>query len=127
MGMFDDLGPRAPTLRIPISPEEAYLLDHVLTLHSWDIDVLERLVSGVGFYPIRYEIGKVLASAQDYIEFDDEQMLNKIIALVPIMYRSNGAVGYKLKRKLWQARLGMPLDDSTAAEPPSPEQTILDD
>lgn len=90
---------------IPLSKDEAVLLDWVLTLHTFDLDLLGRLVSR--YWQIRYEVAKVLIGESQSIDVETGDEFDEVLTMVPILFSIGGEnIGGPLKEKLYRAKIG---------------------
>jgi len=91
---------------VDVSPEEAMLLDWVLTIHAWEQTYLDWLMKP-DVRSWRDQVGAVIAGKEKtlYLEHEDVALL---LAMIPITFRfAEHDVGYSLKVKLYKAYLGI--------------------
>ena len=112
------------TKRIAVTRNEAVLLDYLLTAHSWDEALLERLQSHF-VRGIRREAARVLTGHTDSVVLE-ENTISYLVALVPPIFPMGAEdVGLNLKRKLYLALYGEP--PKPEPEQPEPEQAERSD
>lgn len=82
--------------------DEAYLIDWLITLHSYDGELYERLNSPE-LTALKSELGKVLLQERDYIEIEETEF-KWIFTSCPITFRWGYGedVGMSLKTKLYR-------------------------
>ena len=82
--------------------DEAYLIDWLITLHSYDGELYERLNSPE-LTALKAELGKVLLVERDYIEIEETEF-KWIFTSCPITFRWGYGedVGMSLKTKLYR-------------------------
>lgn len=93
---------------IVIDKEEAQFIDSLITLHSWDLAIYERLVQK-DLMDIRKQIGKAIVSESSMLYLTDE-LMSLFLVVSPISYRfGQRDVGVSFKTKLYRAYLKIPL------------------
>ena len=97
--------------------DEAYLIDWLITLHSYDGELYERLNSPE-LTALKSELGKVLLHEQDFVEMEETEF-KWIFTACPITFRWGYGedVGMSLKLKLYRLFLhGIDKDVEEASE-----------
>ena len=82
--------------------DEAYLIDWLITLHSYDGELYERLNSPE-LIALKSELGRVLLNEKDFIEIEETEF-KWIFTTCPITFRWGYGedVGMSLKTKLYR-------------------------
>lgn len=110
--------------KIKTTPNELLLLDWVLTMHSWDQSLLDKLTRD--YSKLRESIGLVLTEVFDTVQIESHQ-IDELMAMIPIMFRIGGEdVGLSLKKKLWRARLNLADPEETHANQDYPQSNTED-
>jgi len=88
--------------KLHLTLDEVYLIDWLLTLHSYDGELYEKLNSPE-LTALKSELGKVLLGEQDYIEIEDIEF-KWIFTSCPITFRWGYGedIGISLKTKLYR-------------------------
>ena len=88
--------------KLHLTLDEAYLIDWLITLHSYDGELYERLNSPE-LIALKSELGKVLVGERDYIEIEETEF-KWIFTSCPITFRwgYREDVGMSLKTKLYR-------------------------
>ena len=88
--------------KLHLTIDEAYLIDWLLTLHSYDGELYEKLNSPE-LTALKSELGKVLLGEQDCIEIEETEF-KWIFTSCPITFRWGYGedVGMSLKTKLYR-------------------------
>jgi hypothetical protein len=98
---------------IQISVSESYVLDWVLTAHSWDPEVIGRLRSA-SMQDLRLRIGRVPAGHTNELVLNDEEV-DQLLVLVPVLFMvGTEEVGSSVKKKLYECLIGEKRDASDA-------------
>ena len=88
--------------KLHLTLDEVYLIDWLLTLHSYDGELYERLNSPE-LIALKLELGKVLVGEREYIEIEETEF-KWIFTSCPITFRWGYGedVGLSLKTKLYR-------------------------
>ena len=88
--------------KLHLTLDEVYLIDWLITLHSYDGELYERLNSPE-LIALKSELGKVLVGERDYIEIEETEF-KWIFTSCPITFRWGYGedVGMSLKTKLYR-------------------------
>ena len=88
--------------KLHLTMDEVYLIDWLITLHSYDSELYEKLNSPE-LIALKSELGKVLLGEQDYIEIEETEF-KWIFTSCPITFRWGYGedVGMSLKTKLYR-------------------------
>jgi len=91
--------------RVPVTAQEAMLVDWVLTMHSYSADFLEYLMKP-NVQETRYQAGRIIIDNTGTFELLEEE-IKWLLAILPITFRfGKEDVGFSLKKKLYEAYLG---------------------
>jgi hypothetical protein len=91
--------------RIEVEPQEAMLVDWVLTLHNYSADYLEYLMKP-DVQQMRFQAGQIIVDGSGQFELLEAEM-KWLLAILPITFRfGKEDVGFSLKKKLYEAYLG---------------------
>lgn len=97
---------------IGVSPEEAMLLDWVLTMHSFDESFMDWLMKPE-IREWREQAGMVIVGQKKCVNFTPDD-LRLLLTLIPITFRfGQNDVGFSLKNKLYKAYLGVGSGDES--------------
>ena len=98
----DELRSLLSFYKLHLTLDEAYLVDWLITLHSYDGELYERLNSPE-LIALKSELGKVLVGERDYIEIEETEF-KWIFTSCPITFRWGYGedVGMSLKTKLYR-------------------------
>ena len=98
----DELRSLLSFYKLHLTLDEAYLIDWLITLHSYDGELYERLNSPE-LIALKSELGKVLVGERDYIEIEETEF-KWIFTSCPITFRWGYGedVGMSLKTKLYR-------------------------
>ena len=114
--------------KLHLTLDEVYLVDWLITLHSYDGELYERLNSPE-LTALKLELGKILLGEREYIEIEETEF-KWIFTSCPITFRWGYGedVGMSLKTKLY--RLFLYGVDSEIKEPsdstPNETQSKMD-
>jgi hypothetical protein len=90
--------------RIEVEPQEAMLVDWVLTLHNYSADYLEYLMKP-DVQQMRFQAGQIIVDGSGQFELLEAEM-KWLLAILPITFRfGKEDVGFSLKKKLYEAYL----------------------
>lgn len=90
---------------IKVVPEEAALIDWVLTAHTWDADLIDRLDTPK-YWALREQVGRVLVGHTDQMVLEDDDV-HHLLILVPILFAvGHVEAGSALKTKLYECLVG---------------------
>jgi len=98
----DELRSLLSFYKLHLTLDEAYLIDWLITLHSYDGELYERLNSPE-LIALKSELGKILLGERDYIEIEETEF-KWIFTSCPITFRWGYGedVGMTLKTKLYR-------------------------
>lgn len=98
----DELRSLLSFYKLHLTLDEAYLIDWLITLHSYDGELYERLNSPE-LIALKSELGKILLGERDYIEIEEIEF-KWIFTSCPITFRWGYGedVGMTLKTKLYR-------------------------
>ena len=98
----DELRSLLSFYKLHLTMDEAYLIDWLITLHSYDGELYERLNSPE-LTALKAELGRVLLQEKDYIEIEETEF-KWIFTTCPITFRWGYGedVGMSLKTKLYR-------------------------
>jgi len=111
--------------KLHLTLDEAYLIDWLITLHSYDGELYERLNSPE-LIALKSELGKVLLGKEDHIEIEETEF-KWIFTSCPITFRWGYGedIGMSLKIKLYRLFLyGVDTEESNSSES-TPDSTQL--
>ena len=88
--------------KLHLEMDEAYLIDWIITLHSYDPELFERLNSPE-LTQLKAELGRVILEEKDFIEIEETEF-KWIFTNCPITFRWGYGedVGMSLKLKLYR-------------------------
>ena len=95
--------------KITINPEVAMFVDWLITMHNYDVGLMEMLLAPE-FIDLRRQVAKIVLSEREgTLELSDE-LLERMLVMTPITFRFNqNDVGFELKLKLFEAVVGKPI------------------
>ena len=98
----DELRSLLSFYKLHLTMDEAYLIDWLITLHSYDGELYERLNSPE-LTALKAELGRVLLQEKDYIEIEETEF-KWVFTSCPITFRWGYGedVGMSLKTKLYR-------------------------
>jgi len=98
----DELRTLLSFYRLHLEQDEAYLIDWLITLHSYDGELFE-ILNSPELTALKLELGKVLLGEKDYIEIEETEF-KWIFTSCPITFRWGYGedVGVSLKTKLYK-------------------------
>jgi hypothetical protein len=98
----DELRSLLSFYKLHITMDEAYLIDWLITLHSYDGELYERLNSPE-LTALKSELGRVLLKEKDHIEIEETEF-KWIFTTCPITFRWGYGedIGMSLKTKLYR-------------------------
>jgi hypothetical protein len=108
-----------------VNPEEAMMIDYLITLHSYDPAYLELLKTSM-FTSLRTKAATIIAAdSEGLISFTDAEVEHLLIT-IPIDFRFlEKPCGYSLKVKLFKSQLPVMFSFQVKPEEPINESTAL--
>ena len=95
---------------IGVDKEEAMMVDYLITLHSWDLTIFERLTQD-DILNLRKQLGRILVAKEMCLTITTESIMLLLLTIVPITYRfGTKDIGLSLKTKLFKAYLKIPVE-----------------
>ena len=109
--------------KLHLTLDEAYLIDWLVTLHSYDGELYEKLNSPE-LTALKLELGKVLLNERDYIEIEEIEF-KWVFTSCPITFRWGYGedIGMSLKTKLYRLFLYGVDTDVNESSDSTPEET----